>query len=64
MMFVAMMMAGVFGSVAQETAKVEKKEATVAKEVYQCPMKCEGTKTYAKKGKCPSCAMELKLVKK
>lgn len=64
MMFVAMMMAGVFGSMAQETAKVEKKETTVAKEAYQCPMKCEGTKTYAKKGKCPSCGMELKLVKK
>ncbi|MHA8067016.1 heavy metal-binding domain-containing protein [Aquirufa sp. ROCK2-A2] len=32
------------------------------KEAYQCPMKCEGEKTYAKKGKCPACTMDLKLV--
>ena len=29
---------------------------------YQCPMKCEGDKTYAKAGKCPVCNMELKAV--
>ena len=28
--------------------------------VYQCPMKCEGEKTYAKAGKCPKCGMKLK----
>ncbi|MBI1827261.1 MAG: hypothetical protein HY287_03665 [Planctomycetes bacterium] len=28
--------------------------------VYQCPMKCEGEKTYDKPGKCPKCGMELK----
>lgn len=28
--------------------------------VYQCPMKCEGDKTYAQAGKCPKCGMELK----
>ena len=28
--------------------------------VYQCPMKCEGDKTYAKAGKCPRCGMNLK----
>lgn len=28
--------------------------------VYQCPMKCEGDKTYGKPGKCPKCGMELK----
>ena len=30
---------------------------------YQCPMKCEGEKTYAEPGKCPSCQMDLKEVK-
>lgn len=43
--------------------KQEKKAGkTDKKEVYQCPMKCEGDKTYAKKGKCPACTMDLKLV--
>lgn len=28
--------------------------------VYQCPMKCEGDKTYNKAGKCPVCGMNLK----
>jgi predicted small lipoprotein YifL len=28
--------------------------------VYQCPMKCEGEKTYDKPGKCPKCNMDLK----
>jgi hypothetical protein len=26
---------------------------------YQCPMKCEGEKTYVKPGDCPVCGMEL-----
>ena len=30
--------------------------------VYQCPMKCEGDKTYAEAGKCPVCNMDLALV--
>jgi len=30
--------------------------------VYQCPMQCEGEKTYDKPGKCPVCGMELKPV--
>lgn len=30
--------------------------------VYQCPMKCEGDKTYDKAGKCPKCNMNLKAV--
>ena len=30
---------------------------------YQCPMKCEGDKTYDKPGNCPVCQMELKEVK-
>ena len=28
--------------------------------VYQCPMKCEGEKTYDKPGKCPKCGMDMK----
>ena len=31
--------------------------------IYQCPMKCEGAKTYGKAGKCPKCNMNLKKVK-
>jgi hypothetical protein len=30
--------------------------------VYQCPMKCEGDKTYSEPGKCPKCEMDLKKV--
>ena len=29
---------------------------------YQCPMHCEGDKTYDKPGKCPVCGMNLKEV--
>lgn len=29
---------------------------------YQCPMKCEGDKTYTEPGKCPVCGMNLKPV--
>ena len=32
----------------------------VAMSAYQCPMKCEGDKTYDKEGLCPSCKMDLK----
>ncbi len=43
----------------------EESEATEATEKmaaveYQCPMKCEGDKTYAEMGKCPECGMDLK----
>jgi len=27
---------------------------------YQCPMKCEGDKTYEESGECPVCHMDLK----
>jgi len=40
--------------------------ATLAKyapKVYQCPMKCEGEKTYDKPGKCPKCGMDIQDVK-
>lgn len=30
---------------------------------YNCPMKCEGDKTYPKEGECPVCHMNLKEVK-
>jgi len=29
---------------------------------YQCPMKCEGDKTYTEAGQCPVCKMNLKKV--
>ncbi len=32
--------------------------------VYQCPMKCEGEKTYDKAGNCAVCGMALVEVKK
>ncbi len=40
--------------------KAEKKETVM----YQCPMKCEGDKTYSEAGKCPKCGMALAEVKK
>ena len=27
--------------------------------IYQCPMKCEGDKTYSEEGSCPVCGMDL-----
>jgi Cu(I)/Ag(I) efflux system membrane fusion protein len=33
--------------------------AEAPKEVYACPMKCEGSKTYDKPGSCPVCGMDL-----
>lgn len=34
-----------------------------AKDKYQCPMKCEGEKTYDSAGKCPACGMDMEKVK-
>ncbi len=31
-------------------------------DAYQCPMKCEGAKTYSAPGKCPVCSMNLKKI--
>ncbi|MBN1649718.1 MAG: hypothetical protein JW857_00240 [Bacteroidales bacterium] len=42
---------------ATEATEATDKMATVE---YQCPMKCEGDKTYAEMGKCPECGMDLK----
>jgi uncharacterized paraquat-inducible protein A len=57
------MVFAMFGTFAQAQAS-KKTKTEDKKEVYQCPMKCEGTKTYTKKGKCPACTMDLKVVKK
>ncbi|MDG1040534.1 MAG: SCO family protein [Polaribacter sp.] len=38
----------------------ETNEKKVALIEYQCPMKCEGEKTYHKEGSCPVCKMDLK----
>ena len=42
-----------------ETEQTDK----VVQAKYQCPMKCEGNKTYDEPGKCPKCGMDLKEVK-
>lgn len=38
----------------------QKTDATAA--AWQCPMKCEGEKTYPQPGSCPVCKMDLKAV--
>ena len=52
---------------AEEVTTEVKKETEETKESgdmamakYQCPMKCEGEKTYDKPGQCPTCKMDLK----
>ncbi|MEY2940621.1 MAG: hypothetical protein RJA67_306 [Bacteroidota bacterium] len=61
---VSTLVMGMFGAFAS-TSQVEQKAAKESKkEEYACPMKCEGKKTYSKKGKCPACTMDLKVVKK
>ena len=40
----------------------EHEHGDMAEAGYQCPMKCEGDKTYAEAGNCPVCKMELKKV--
>jgi P-type Cu+ transporter len=47
--------AGVFGTTVMTSCNGGKKE------VYECPMKCEG-KTFDKPGKCPVCGMDLEKV--
>jgi len=52
--------------VVKEVEKEVQKEETTEKmalATYQCPMKCEGEKTYNKPGQCPTCNMELVEVK-
>lgn len=40
----------------------EMKQSETAAVEYQCPMKCEGDKTYHEPGSCPVCKMDLKKV--
>lgn len=40
----------------------DKKSAGDLAQVYRCPMKCEGEKTYNEMGSCPVCEMDLTLV--
>ncbi len=48
--------------VVKEVVK-ETKSEEIAMATYQCPMKCEGDKTYDKPGQCPTCKMDLAEVK-
>ena len=40
----------------------ENTEQTNESGTYQCPMKCEGDKTYSQPGQCPVCNMDLEKV--
>ncbi len=53
-----------FTAVHAQTSKTKNKTVVADPVVYQCPMKCEGEKTYNKEGKCPKCNMNLKAVPK
>lgn len=48
-------------SITVSSCNSDKKTKNIT-EVYQCPMLCEGDKTYADKGSCPICKMDLVLV--
>lgn len=48
---------------AQKTKKKTKVKTANVEMTYQCPMKCEGDKTYSKSGKCPKCGMQMKPTK-
>jgi hypothetical protein len=54
-----------FASCGNKTPE-SKKEGTTTEQAanakYQCPMKCEGEKTYDKPGQCPVCNMDLEKV--
>lgn len=51
-----------FTAVNAQSATSKNKMPNADTVVYQCPMKCEGEKTYDKAGKCPKCNMDLKAV--
>ena len=53
-----------FIAVNAQSSKVKTNKSVADTVAYQCPMKCEGSKTYHKAGKCPSCGMDLKAVVK
>ncbi len=41
------------------SSKKTSTEQSTNSETYQCPMKCEGDKTYTQSGQCPKCNMDL-----
>jgi Cu+-exporting ATPase len=43
-------------------SKKQQSEKGEKSNVYHCPMKCEGSKTYDHEGNCPVCNMKLKSV--
>ncbi|WP_008635437.1 SCO family protein [Bizionia argentinensis] len=51
-----------FTVVAIQSCNSDKKADMNIAEVYQCPMECEGDKTYTEPGSCPVCKMDLTLV--
>ena len=53
-----------FTAVNAQSAKTKNKTVVTDTVVYQCPMKCEGDKSYDKAAKCPVCNMNLKAVSK
>jgi hypothetical protein len=56
---------GLFSKNNKEEDKHEdhSKNAAAGEARYQCPMKCEGEKTYDQPGRCPVCKMYLQPVK-
>lgn len=50
--------------VAFQSCNSDKKNNQDLVEIYQCPMQCEGDKTYDEPGSCPVCKMDLKVVDK
>ena len=61
MAFIALCLSASLNAQTKKTKIKTKKEKTAMH--YQCPMKCEGEKTYHKNGKCPVCGMQMKPVK-
>ncbi|WP_245758220.1 SCO family protein [Bizionia echini] len=55
-------MVSLFAILALESCQSDKKSSAQITEVYQCPMQCEGDKTYHEFGSCPICKMDLKAV--
>ena len=53
-----------FTAVNAQSGKTKVNQVAKDSVVYQCPMKCEGDKTYDKAGKCPVCNMNLKAISK
>lgn len=53
-----------FTATTAQSTESKTNKATADRTVYQCPMKCEGGKTYDKAGKCPKCNMNLKAISK